>query len=120
MIRPPLVPLFVNTVTFAGGASKLTRQAVFPFRPLATVRVILRAPPALRALAGREPDRSPALRAVADRALVCFVARPRRCAPASPRPRFVHPRPPRSAQTSPYLRTGVLRARSPFHPALPA
>src|SRR5438552_16310655 len=33
-------------------------------------------PSALRAPAGREPDRAPALRAVGDRALVCFVARP--------------------------------------------
>src|SRR5213594_3976805 len=35
-----------------------------------------RDPPALRAPAGREPDRAPALRPVADRARVCFVPRP--------------------------------------------
>src|SRR5206468_8773829 len=66
------VLVFIDTPTSAGGPDMRSHKRRHT------------GPPALRAPAGREPDRRHALSRVSDRALVCVVAPPRRCSPASP------------------------------------
>src|SRR5881392_657224 len=59
------------------GLQRSPEKAGIPFvGPRPPIAASQRDPPALRAPAGREPARAPALRAAADRALVCFVTRP--------------------------------------------